>query len=72
MSNETMVEQRLTTLEQAVSDRQKQVASPSETGLTQLIGSISDEAAFLEALAYGRAFRQADRPVDETVGCVAS
>jgi hypothetical protein len=33
---------------------------------TTLIGSISDEAAFLEALEYGRAFRQADKPIDES------
>ncbi|HBE47848.1 MAG TPA: transferase hexapeptide repeat containing protein, partial [Cyanobacteria bacterium UBA11369] len=30
--------------------------------LDKLIGSISDESAFLEALEYGRAFRQADKP----------
>jgi hypothetical protein len=33
--------------------------------LEKLIGSISDEAAFLEALEYGRTFRQADKPIDE-------
>jgi hypothetical protein len=65
MLNETIVEQRLITLEQAVSDLQKQVARPPGNWLTQLIGSISDEAAFLEALEYGRAFRQADQPGNE-------
>jgi hypothetical protein len=61
MLDETVIEQRLVTLEQAVSDLQLKVASkPSENWLEKLIGSISDEAAFHEALEYGRAFRQAD------------
>ncbi|NJK68984.1 MAG: transferase hexapeptide repeat containing protein [Microcoleus sp. SU_5_3] len=30
-----------------------------------LLSSISDKSAFLEALEYGRAFRQADKPNDE-------
>jgi hypothetical protein len=67
MLNETILEQRLITLEQAVADLQNkfQSKSASENWLEKLTGSISDEAAFLEALEYGRAFRQADRPVDE-------
>jgi hypothetical protein len=66
MLDETILEQRLVTLEQAVSDLQRKVESqPSENWLKKLIGSISDEAAFLEALEYGRAFRQADKPIDE-------
>jgi hypothetical protein len=68
MLDETTLEQRLMTLEQAVSDLQQKVDSkPSpENWLQQLIGSISDEAAFLEALEYGRAFRQADKPISES------
>ncbi|MBO3459574.1 transferase hexapeptide repeat containing protein [Aetokthonos hydrillicola Thurmond2011] len=66
MLDETVIEQRLTTLEQAVSDLQRRAENkPSENWLEQLIGSISDEAALLEALEYGRAFRQADKPTDE-------
>lgn len=67
MLDETTLEQRLVTLEQAVSDLQRQFESKptSENWLEKLIGSISDEAAFLEALEYGRAFRQADKPIDE-------
>jgi hypothetical protein len=67
MLNETILEQRLITLEQAVADLQNkfQSKSASENWVEKLTGSISDEAAFLEALEYGRAFRQADRPVDE-------
>jgi len=66
MLDETVIEQRLETLEQAVSDLQRKLESkPSENWLDKLIGSISDEAALLEALEYGRAFRQADKPTDE-------
>lgn len=65
MLNETTIEQRLVTLEQAVADLQSKSQSTSENWLEKFIGSISDEAAFLEALEYGRAFRQADRPLDE-------
>lgn len=65
MLNETTIEQRLVTLEQAVADLQSKSPITSENWLEKFIGSISDEAAFLEALEYGRAFRQADRPLDE-------
>jgi hypothetical protein len=78
MSNETALEQRLNDLEQIVAVLQRQVnaqnpvSSPPQTEdnlspnwLDKLIGSISDEAAFLEAADYGRAYRQADRPSDE-------
>lgn len=67
MLDETTLEQRLVTLEQAVSDLQLKFESKpnSENWLEKLIGSISDEAAFLEALEYGRAFRQADKPINE-------
>lgn len=67
MLDETTLEQRLLTLELAVADLQgkSQSKSTSENWLKNLIGSISDEAAFVESLEYGRAFRQADRPVDE-------
>jgi hypothetical protein len=67
MLNEATLEKRLVTLEQTVSDLQYKLESKptSENWLDQLIGSISDEAAFLEALEYGRVSRQADKPVDE-------
>ena len=67
MLDETTIEQRLVTLERAVADLQgkSQSKSTSENWLEKLSGSISDRAAFMEALEYGRAFRQADRPVDE-------
>lgn len=68
MLDETTIEQRLITLEQAVSDLQRKVDSKPipENWLQKLTGSISDEAAFLAALEYGRIFRQADKPIDES------
>jgi hypothetical protein len=67
MLDENTLEQRFVTLEQAVSDLQRKLESKpvSETWLQKLIGSISDEAALREALEYGRAFRQADQPINE-------
>jgi len=61
------VEQRLITLEQAVLDLQHKVdAKPyPENWLDGLVGSISDDSAFLEALEYGRLFRQSEKFIDE-------
>ncbi|MEO0770360.1 MAG: transferase hexapeptide repeat containing protein [Cyanobacteria bacterium J06649_4] len=60
MSNETTIEDRLNLLEQTVSNLQKKIESSyiSPNWLDNLIGSISDESAFLRSLEYGRAFRQ--------------
>lgn len=68
MLNETILEKRLVTLEQTVADLQHQLAGKptSENWLDKLVGSISDEVAFVEALEYGRLARQSDRPVDES------
>ncbi len=68
MLNETTLEQRLLTLEAAVSDLQHKLEEKpaSQNWLEKLIGSVSDEAAFREALEYGRAFRQADKPKDDS------
>ena len=68
MSNETRVEQRLSAVEQAIADLQDRLAAgdhPAPSNwLDQVIGSITDEAAFREALEFGRAYRMADRPSD--------
>lgn len=66
--DETTLEQLLVTLEAAVSDLQhKFQEKPASTNwLEKLIGSVSDEAAFREALEYGRTFRKADKPNDES------
>lgn len=65
MLDETLLEQRLMTLEKLLADLQNKFEkrTNSENWLDKLIDSISDEAAFLEALEYGRAFRDADKPV---------
>ena len=67
MSNETILEQRLAAVEHAVADLQRLLAggpTPSDW-LDKVTGSVTDEAAFREALEFGRAFRSADRPPDE-------
>jgi len=68
MLDTTMLEQRLINLEQVVFDPQHKFESQpsSDNWLDRLIGSISDDSAFLEALEYGRAFRQSDKPIDDT------
>jgi hypothetical protein len=67
MLNETIVEQRLATLEQAVADLQRRLADFRGTGnwLATLTGSISDPAAFDEVLEFGRAFRKSSQPPDD-------
>jgi hypothetical protein len=67
MTNESAIEQRLANLESAVSELQRRIngAAPSEDWLEKVSGSVTDEEAFLEALEYGREFRQADKPKDE-------
>lgn len=61
------LERRLITLEQVVFDLQHKFDSKpsSDNWLERLIGSISDDSAFLEALEYGREFRQSDKPIDD-------
>jgi hypothetical protein len=66
MLDETVLERRLLTLEQAVSELQRKVETkPSENWLEKLIGSISDEEAFVKALEYGRDFSQVPGLVTE-------
>ncbi|MBW4419803.1 MAG: transferase hexapeptide repeat containing protein [Myxacorys californica WJT36-NPBG1] len=67
MLDEATLERRLATLEQEVADlkHKSEHNFASGTWLEKLVGSISDESAFLEALEYGRSFRQADKPTDD-------
>ncbi len=67
MTTETSLEQRLTAVEQAVSELQQRVAHlPTATHwLTRMTGSFKDEPAFDDVLALSRALRAADRPDDE-------
>lgn len=68
MLDTATLEQRLIILEQVVFDLQHKFNNKpsSDNWLEKLAGSISDDAAFLEALEYGRAFRQSDKPIDDT------
>ena len=68
MLDTATLERRLMNLEQVVFDLQHRFDSKpvSDNWLDRLIGSISDDSAFLEALEYGRAFRQSDKPIDDT------
>ncbi len=61
------LEQRMTAVEEAVRQLQEAMKArePASDGLDRLIGSMKDEPAFDEVLAYGRAIRQADRPADD-------
>lgn len=64
MASENVIEQRLSKVEAAVAELQRQVsARPSGANwLERVIGSFKDEPAFEEVLAYGREFRESDRP----------
>jgi hypothetical protein len=75
MFSKIKVEYRLAVLEEEVTDlkqeivnlKQKNIDRPAVGNwMDKLVGSISDEAAFLEALEYGSSVRQADRPLDDT------
>jgi hypothetical protein len=73
MFSKIKVEYRLAVLEEEVTDlkqeivdlKQKNIDRPTANWMDKLVGSISDEAAFLEALDYGRSVRQSDRPLDD-------
>jgi hypothetical protein len=64
---ESTLEQRMTALEIAVREMQEAMKARnlSPDWLDRVIGSMKDEPAFDEVLAYGRAIRHADRPVDD-------
>ena len=63
------LEQRLKALEQAVAELQQRLPASSSPSswLDKVVGSVTDDEAFLEALALGRAYRHADL-VDEPAG----
>jgi hypothetical protein len=67
MLDQATLEKRLVDLEQTVTElkRKSEADASPNNWLQALTGSISDEAAFLEVLEYGRAFRQSDKPTDE-------
>jgi hypothetical protein len=61
------LEQRITVLEQAVRELQEamKARTPAPDWLEHVIGSMKEEPAFDEVLAYGRAIREADRPAED-------
>jgi hypothetical protein len=60
------LEARLAAVEAAIAELQKQVAVSQQTNwLQQITGSLKDEPAFEEVLAYGRAIREGDESLLE-------
>jgi hypothetical protein len=64
MSTETL-EQRLSAVETAIAQLKQQNSSQSANWLEQITGSFKDDPIFDEVLAYGREFRDSDRPHDD-------
>jgi hypothetical protein len=62
----TSIEQRLEAVEAAIAEL-KQQAHPEPNWIEQITGSFKDDPIFEEVLAYGREFRYADRPSDDSV-----
>jgi hypothetical protein len=69
VSTQTLIEQRLTAVETAVNEIQRQLATlpPPPDWLEQISGSCQDEPAFEEVIALGRALRMAE-PFPEDLG----
>jgi hypothetical protein len=68
MTSQTDLEQRVAAVERTLADLQKQVsASQSPNWIEAITGTFKDEPAFDEVLAYGREFRQADKPQPEDI-----
>lgn len=66
MTTNSSLEKRLTAVEAALAELQKQVGISQPTNwLEQITGSFKDESAFEDVLAYGRAIRQGDESVLE-------
>jgi hypothetical protein len=61
------LDQRMTAMEEAVRELQKLMKArrTAPDWLERVIGSMKDESAFNDVLAYGRAIRQADVPADD-------
>lgn len=62
MSTYTL-EQRLSAVETAIAELKQQSSSQSANWLEQITGSFKDDPIFDEVLAYGREFRDSDRPI---------
>ena len=59
MTTNASLKERLSSVEAAIAELQKQIRAPRPTNrLQKITGSFKDEPAFEEGLAYGRASRQ--------------
>jgi hypothetical protein len=68
MANQPDLEQRLAAVELTLSELQKQIsASQTPNWIEAITGTFKDEPAFDEVLAYGREFRQSDKPQPEDI-----
>jgi hypothetical protein len=66
MTINTSLEERLSAVEEAIAQLQKQVGTAEPMNwLQQITGSFKDEPAFEDVLAYGRAIRQGDESMLE-------
>jgi len=67
MATNTSLEERLTAIEAAITELQKQASTSQATNwLQQVTGSFKDEPAFEEVLTYGRAIRRGDESLLES------
>ena len=67
MMTQTQLEARLLAVETALQEMQHRLAllPPAPHWLDEIIGSCKDEPAFEEAMAFGRAFREAQPYPDD-------
>jgi len=59
-----LFEERLTAVERAVADLQRQIGQTASAPnwIDRFTGAFKDDKAFEEAVEFGRAIREADRP----------
>lgn len=64
MPTDVRIEQRLAALEAAITEIRHRLepSSPAPDWVERFRGSLQDEPAFAEVIAYGRELREADRP----------
>jgi hypothetical protein len=66
MATQNDLEQRIAAVEITLSELQKQVAANQQPNwIATITDTFKNEPAFNEVLAYGREFRQADKPQPE-------
>ena len=63
--SEATLDQRMTAMEAAVLQDRMKARETAPDWLDRVTGSMKDEPAFDDVLAYGRAIRQADRPAED-------